>query len=296
LIVCSAVVLWRLYGGAAERKWVACALAFSFGPVWAQTVGGQYAGLMLLGVVGFLVMHRVQRPMLAGAFVALTALKPHLFSLVAIGLIIDAVRTPFGRRIVLGGFIALVAATVLVTIVNPDVWLAYTTATTGSGTRYSPGLTEWFNPTVQAWVRHAIPGRPFWVQFVPFAVIVPLFSVYWWRHGSPDRWPTALPWILPACLLIAPYGSWPTDLVLFLVPVTAIAARISRSSLSLARLRTVLIVYVVANVAIVGMLGTQAELQYYVWAAPVFVACLLQAALVLGADRQGMPAGPALVR
>jgi hypothetical protein len=276
LIVACAVVVWRLYDGPVQKQWIAGALALGFGPVWWQTVGGQYAGLLLLGVVGFLAAHRTNRPVLAGAFLALTALKPHLFSLLAIGLLVDALRGPFGRRVVLGGALALAVGALVATIANPAVWRYYFAAT-GSESPYYPSLAEWFNPTVHAWVRHALPGRPFWVQFVPVALGAPVFAVYWWRFGAPDQWPTAVMWVLPAGLLIAPYGSWPSDQVLFLVPLVAGAAELATRGVPLARFVPALVVFAGASAAVVVMTAAQADLQYYVWLAPVLVGCLLLA-------------------
>jgi hypothetical protein len=281
LIVLGAVVLWRAYGGAMNRAWIAAALALGSGPVWWQTVGGQYAGVLFLGVVGFVVAHRANRPVAAGAFVALTALKPHLFTLLAIGLLIDALRTPFGRRVVLGGLIVLCSAALAATVANPHVWGQYAAAAGGEGTRYYPGLAEWFNPTVQAWVRHALPGRPFWVQFVPLALGAPAFAVYWWRHGNPHRWPGALCWVIPVCLLIAPYGSWPSDQILFLIPVIHLAVRIEARGAGWAAFRGVAVVFAGANLAVVLLTAASAALYTYVWLAPVLAGCLLYAERVL---------------
>lgn len=274
LIFAATLVLWRVYGGARDRRWVAAALVLCSGPVWWQTVGGQYAGVMFAGVVGYLAARRANRPVLAGALVALTALKPHLFSLFAVGLMIDAVRSPVGRRVVLGGALALGAAALVSTLANPDVWGQYAAAATGARSEFYPGLRDWFSPTVQAWVRHALPGEPFWVQFVPVALAVPAFAVYWWRRGGPDRWPAALPWVLPAGLLVAPYGSWPSDLVMFLVPLVALAVRYAPGELPP---RGALLLFAAANVAVLLSTVGQVALRSYVWVAPVLCACLLMA-------------------
>src|SRR5207244_4200462 len=62
LIILSAVVVWRVYGGRADRRWVPVVLAVLSGPVWWQTIGGQYAGVLLVGLVGFLAARRANRP------------------------------------------------------------------------------------------------------------------------------------------------------------------------------------------------------------------------------------------
>lgn len=275
LIVLCAVVLWRLSGGAVERWWIPAALAAAFGPVWFQTVGGQYAGVLLLGVVGFLAAHRADRPMLAGGFAALTALKPHLFIPFAIGLLIDALRTSHGRRVVLGGTAMLALGALAATLANPSIWSQYFAATTGSGSDLAPGLRDWFNPTIQAWVRQSIPGRPFWVQCVPAALGAIGFAIYWWQRGGPERWPRALPWAVPLGLLIAPYGSWACDLTLLLVPVVAVAVRLDSRAWSIPYRWPLLALYAAANFVMVAMIFAQLKQEYYVWVAPVMVGCLL---------------------
>jgi hypothetical protein len=288
-IVACAALLWCLYGGPRDRAWGAAALALGFGPVWWQTVGGQYGGELLLSVTGFLAAHRANRPVLAGACLALAALKPHLFTLLAVGLLIDAARSARGRKVVLGGALALLGGALAVTAANPHAWAQYLAAASGGGSPYYPGLAEWFNPTLHAWARRAIPGRPFWVQFVPVAVAAPLFAAYWWRRAGPTRWPGALPWVLPACLIVAPYGSWPSDQVLFLVPVVGLAARLSARAVPPSRVAAELAAFVAASVAVVVMTGAQAELQFYVWLAPLLLACLVRVDHVL---RSAEPAGP----
>jgi hypothetical protein len=280
-ILLSSVVLWRLNGGRSDRWWVPVVLAAASGPVWWQTVGGQYAGVLLVGLVGYLAAHRANRPVLAGAFAALTALKPHLFALFAIGLLIDAVRTSHGRRVVLGGLATLAGGAIAATLANPLVWGQYLAAVTGPGSDLAPGLTDWFNPTLQAWVRHAIPGRPFWVQCVPAVVGSVGFTVYWWKHGGPDRWPAALPWVVPIGLLIAPYGSWPCDLTLLLVPLIGLAERLDERNWVLSRRRLLGAIYAGANLGMVVMILGKPKLEYYVWVAPVLIGCLLWTAVAL---------------
>lgn len=275
LIVACAVVLWRLNGGAVERWWVPAALAATFGPVWFQTVGGQYAGVLLLGVVGFLAAHRADRPILAGAFAALTALKPHLFIPLAIGLLIDAMRTSHGRRVVMGGTAMLALGALAATLANPNIWSQYFAATTGPGSDLAPGLRDWFNPTIQAWMRQSLSGRPFWVQCVPAALGALGFAIYWWKCGSPERWPQVLPWVVPLGLLIAPYGSWACDLTLLLVPVVAVAVRLDSCEWSIRNRWTLIALYAAANLVMVVMIFAQLKQEYYVWVAPVLIGCLL---------------------
>lgn len=278
LAVAAVVWLWRQYGGARSRAWVPAALALGFGPLWWQTLVGQYAGLLLLALAGFVAAHRANRPVLAGACLFLVALKPHLFAPLAVGLLLDAVRTGFARRVVLGGALALGAAALAVTALNPALWEWYAASATGSSPYY-PALRDWFNPTPQAWVRAAVPGRPFWVQFVPLAVAVPAFALFWWRRGGADRWPGALPWVVPAGLLVAPYGSWPSDFTLFLLPLVWVAVRLDATGWAVRSRGALLAAYAVANVAVLASLHAGTEPRFYVWMWPAFAGCLCWALL-----------------
>jgi hypothetical protein len=210
-VVGSALMLWRLAGGTSGARWVPVALALAFAPTWFALVGGQIVALVLFGVVGFLAALRADRPLLAGACVALTAVKPHLFLPLAVGLLIDAVRGPTGRRVVLGGLVAVGAASALATIPNGGVWKQYVTAVTGAGSERHKSLTDWANPTAGAWVRAQLPGKPFWVQWVPGVAGAGGFGIYWLRRGSPARWTQVMPWVVALGLLAAPYGSWMCD-------------------------------------------------------------------------------------
>jgi hypothetical protein len=277
LIVLAGLILWRLKGGRHDHWWVVVALVFTSGPVWWQAAVGQYAGILLFGIALYLSALKANRPILAGLCLTLIALKPHLFVFFAIGLLIDAIRSSFGRRVVLGGVIGLTVGAVAVTIASPGIWSQYIAATTGEGSPYAPSLRIWFSPTIPAWIRFAIPGHAFWIQLVPCAVATICFAVYWWRRGNPNRWPETLNWVIPAGLLLAPYGSWPSDLALMLVPIIVIVARIDARGWVLPGRARLAAAYLVANVAVMAMFIWYNGTEHYVWVAPVLCACLLWA-------------------
>jgi hypothetical protein len=82
-------LIWRAYGGEWRRTWVAQAVGIAFAPVVWMVLFGQNTGLLALGLAGFLYFHKADRPALAGAFAALTALKPHLLAVFGVALIPD---------------------------------------------------------------------------------------------------------------------------------------------------------------------------------------------------------------
>jgi hypothetical protein len=273
----------------------------TFGPVFWQAIIGQYAGIVLFGLVGYLLALKANRPMLAGLSLALCALKPHLFVLFGIGLLIDASRTGFGRRVVLGGIIGILLGSATATIASPAIWEQYLAAVGRSGSSAAPGLRDWFNPTIQAWIRFATPGQSFWIQTIPCGVAAIAFGIYWWRVGNPCRWPKTLQWLIPAGLLLAPYGSWTSDLTLMLVPFVAVAARAAAQDWALpgrvwlaslylsANLLAVVMLPLINNLPICPLVASEGEGEsmrwgrevknngYCVWVAPVLWGCLLWA-------------------
>lgn len=274
LILFSVLILWRLNGGQADRSWVPLSLALAFGPVWCQVVFGQYAGVLLFGMVGFLAAHRANRPVLAGLSLTLIALKPHLFIPLAVGFLIDGMRTTFGRRVLLGGMIGLGIGALAVTLVAPSIWTEYIAAMMGERSAHALSIRDWFNPTIPAWIRFFVPGRPFWVQTLPAGLAAIAFSAYWWRTGHPSRWPKVVNWAIPIGLLVAPYGCWQFDLTLLLVPTVALAARADARGWTFPGRFRLAAAYLFTNVAVLPIYPINGT-SPFVWVAPVLCGCLL---------------------
>jgi hypothetical protein len=271
LVLLSAELLWRGFGGPAGRRGLAYVLALGFVPTIFLIGSGQITGVVLVGLAGFLAAARSGRWGLAGAVGALTAVKPHLLGLFALMLVLDALRSRSGRRVVLAGAAVGLLACVPPTLANPDVWYQYLTATTGGDSADHHGLSHWQPPLAGWWLRASL-GLPFTVQFLPFAVAAVGFAVWYWRQPPTDAANVAdrLPVVVGLSLLAAPYGVWQHDLVLLLVPVLATAARLA------ARPNPVgvalgLAVLLVANAAALVMMMQQAESKWYVWFAPAIL-------------------------
>src|SRR5262245_58209279 len=72
-------LLWRIYAPGRAR-WLGALVGMAFAGTWWVVTFGQNAGLLALGLAGFLHFTRRGKPLTAGAFAALTALKPHLLA------------------------------------------------------------------------------------------------------------------------------------------------------------------------------------------------------------------------
>jgi hypothetical protein len=289
LLIASTELLWRGFGGRPGQRWIAHLLALTSAPTVFLIGGAQITAIVLFGLAGFLTAAKANRPFLAGMVGALTAIKPHLLLIFALWLVFDAFRSRFGRRVVAGGVLVGAAACILPTLANPEVWSQYVAATTGPSSADHYNLTYWSLPLAGWWLRSAVPGQPFWVQWLPLAIAVLAFS-FWYRavRRSGERSVEDLPWIVGVSLLAAPYGVWQYDLILLLVPLLAVAVKFAERPTPIAIAIGLLWLMILKAIAFVMMLHhTPAE--WYVWFAPsLLLGCV--AVLRFAARPQAMPA------
>ena len=99
-------------------------LCLLYGPTVALLLVGQIAVLVLLGVTLFLVMVERKRDWLAGAFLSLTFVKPHVVLLFLIGILLWSLRT---RRwaVLLSLALSLAATSGVTLLLNPHVFIQY---------------------------------------------------------------------------------------------------------------------------------------------------------------------------
>lgn len=205
-------------------------------------------------------------PYLAGACAALTAVKPHLLALFALWLVLDAFRSTFGRKVLLGGLLVALAAYIPPTVTNPNVWSQYIEATRGPSSADHHHVADWKPPVLGWWLRQAMPGQPFAVQCLPVGIAVVVFLM-WCCEPRPDRIDAVLPWLVCFSLLAAPYGAWSFDLVLFLVPVIGVTVRMATHPAPAAIIVGTLWLASVNTVSLVMMM-VRARSEWYVWVTP----------------------------
>lgn len=272
-------LLWRGFGGPPRFRWAAHLAALTFGPTVFLFGAGQITAVVLFGLAWFLYFVRNDRPLLVGACAALTAVKPHLLGVFALWLVLVGIRSAAGRKVLLGGALAGLAACVPPTLANPDVWGQYAETVGGASNADHRHLADW-NPPVAGWLlRRVLPGEPFAAQWVPLGVALVGFAV-WRRNRGPElRWADRLPWVVGLSVLAAPYGAWAFDLVLLLVPVLAVGARVARSR-NPAAIAIGLIALACVNAVSLVMLTHRASGEWYVWVTPaVLLGCLAAARL-----------------
>jgi hypothetical protein len=268
VVLLCADALWRFYGGAAGRRWLAWLIAFGFLPTLLMLKTGQVGALLLLGAVGFLYFERRGRDLAAGAAMSLLALKPHLAYLFWLALLLWVVRS---RRwhVLLGGALAGLCATLVPLAVNPAVFRQYQHALTA----HRP--TAWATPTLGTALRLLFGEEREWLQFVPLLPGTVWLLVYWLRHRTTWSWAEQTPLLLLVSFLTTCYGAWSHDYVLLLVPVMQVACWAARDSRRVPALVAIAI-YVTINAVIVGLdLAGYSEELFLLWMSPAFLLAYL---------------------
>jgi hypothetical protein len=209
----------------ASRRWVAAVVGFAFVGTWWLVAYGQNTGLLALGLAGFLHFRRKDRPLTAGAFAALTALKPHLLACFGVLLVADAV-TRRGAKSLASGAAAVAVALGVVLAANPHAVAQFLEATRHPAEGAIP-LSDWALPVPAYWLRTWLAPDRFWVQFVPCALACAGFLAYRFWRGKAWDWARELPLVVAVSLITTPYGGWIFDLTVLLVPVVWAAARLA---------------------------------------------------------------------
>ncbi len=216
----AGVLTWRAYGGPRSPLWLLVPLLVTatFGPLWWLVGYGQNTAFVLLGVAGFLYFRTKGYPLAAGLLVALTAIKPHLLALFGLAIILDA-TTRLGRRVLLGGIVAVIAASLFALIPNREIFGEFVEALRRPHSHAAPSVKEWQLPLASFHLRMAIDENQFRLQFLPIAGFGLLLIPYWWVRRKLWDWSVETPRLAFASLLAAPYGGWIFDLTILLVPV-----------------------------------------------------------------------------
>ncbi len=212
-LVAGVELAWRVCGGDPARRGWAWLTTFTFLPTFMVLVAGQFAGLILLGLAGFLWTLGRGRPGWAGAFLTLVAIKPQLTYLFWLALLLWAWDRR-SWRLVLGGVLAGLALVAWPLWDNPSLPYHYWYSLTQRTQTHSH-----LSPLVGSALRLWLGPDCFGLQFVPMLPGALWLAWYWRRHRGAWDWPARLPALLFASFLTAPYGAWPFDLVVLLLPL-----------------------------------------------------------------------------
>lgn len=221
LSVLSAVLIWITQQGK-PRSLIPCVIAgICFYPMLETLYWGQVGALVTLGVAGFVWATWSGRDLLAGSFLILASLKPHLlylfFVVIAYWVIVE-----HRYRVLFGAVAAGVSLGVVAWISAPDIfhhwlgnsarsWEHIATRRSANLVGFTRGLISDFTGLAPFWPLIAIPAT---------SALASLGSLLLMKKRI--KWSRDLAPILCCSVFTAPYG-WAHDhLVLSLVQITTI--------------------------------------------------------------------------
>jgi hypothetical protein len=218
-----------------------CLFALSFYPALLSLKFAQIVPMVLLGTAGLLFYDRKGRPILAGAFFALTALKPNLVYLVWLAILFQSFQQRRWKTLIsAAGVVAVLTAVALV--LDPHALSQYRELMVGP-------LPRMLMPGMAGAVRSLFGGRNFfWLQFVPPTAGLFWFVPHWRKHRRCWLWIKQMPVLVTVSLLTTPYG-WLFDQTLLAIPIIAIAGHHANK---LGRLpRNLVILYTALNASLI---------------------------------------------
>lgn len=256
IISCLSValwLLWRLNGKPDSRIHL---FGYAFAPAIVCLISGQLSIFLLLGVVLFLSLYK-KRPALAGAALLPCMLKPHLFLVFALVLIIWIVSRRVWR--VLFGFIAALAVSCAVPLYfDAHVWQQYFSMIT------STRIMQVFIPTFGMALRFLVDRNAVGLQFVP-AVLGCAWGV-WYFRAHRDDWD----WMRHGLLLLlvsdvcAPYGYFTDECIVlpFILAGLYHSNKLTQAIVVLAVIDVAALVEVFSDVNIIS--------PWYLWSVPAW--------------------------
>jgi hypothetical protein len=226
--------------------------AFLFAPALCAFCTGQSSPFLLLGFSLFLRYYQ-RRPFLAGVSLLLMAIKPHLFLVFWMVLLVDCI---YRRRflVFLGGLSALAAGTAFAMCLDAHIWQHYFAML-----RAATLDTEFF-PTMSMLFRLFVHSSATWLLFVPSALAL-LWGIWYYTHNrSVWDWRVHGMLLMLVTVLVSPYGWFSDEIVL--LPSLAFAVTFPNK-----RKHSLRVLVAINSVALLVLLAAHATLTSggYVW-------------------------------
>jgi hypothetical protein len=217
LLFCSAQ-LWRLYGGPANRYWVAWLACLSIAPTYLTLYLTQIDPLVLLGIVGFLYFQSRQQWWYAGSSLTLVAIKPHLVLIFGVALNACVLKNK-KWRVVLGAAAGAIIAVIIPLLLEPRIFSHYFSAySTNTALRPFDWATHTVSTAVDIFFHRELP----WIRFVPSLCALVWFVFYWRQHRDKWNWIEQMPLLLLVSQATTIFA-WVWDQIVLLPALISIA-------------------------------------------------------------------------
>ena len=214
-LFCCVSCFGNLFSESRGFRWLTILFLCTFQPALMLVKLAQPALIVFCGAIIYLAAHRSRRPWaapLAGAGLALTSLKPHLFLGLYLVLLALSLRN---RRILMELVSAAVTAAVLAAVpvfMRSDIYALYASA---SGTNIPP--QAWRTPTLGTALQYFTGNHSLLMKLIPTAVVYAAAGLWMWRRNgiAPLSDEAALYGSLILGIAAAPY-CWTYDFTLLL--------------------------------------------------------------------------------
>lgn len=254
----SARLLWAMYGGSQQQRWVALAVTFGFAPALACLTVGQTAPFVLLGLTFFLYLQD-RHEFWSGFVLLLAAFKPQLAFLFWITLALWCVYRQKWKQMA-GVIVGIASAMLIVLCFDGRVAGEYWSMLRGES------LATQFIPTFGGLLRQRFGYA--WLQVLPAIAGVVWTVVHYVRHRHSWSWKEQLPILLLASMLLTPYA-WLVDEPVILLPLVGASAALATTRRGTKLL--VLFAIVNAGIVIALALGVRVVSPYYTWTIWVWI-------------------------
>jgi len=265
-------LLWVLNGRPDNRFHL---VGYVFAPVLVCLMAGQLSIFLLLGIVLFLYLHK-SRPGLAGAALLPCALKPQLFLVFAVVLLVWVVSRKAYR--VLAGFVAaLLGSCGLTLLFDNQVWSQYFRLMHDTSM-----LQQFFIPTFGVVLRFLIDRDAVGLQYIP-AVVGCVWAVwYFWTRRNRWDWMDQGLFLLFISDVCAPYGFFTDECILlpFILAGLYRARNLDRAFILLMVINGAALIEVLTKVNIIS--------PYYLWTTPAWLGWYLYATGSIGGWAEGV--------
>jgi len=190
----SVRMVWQMHGRPSK---LLNFLGYSFAPALVCLIVGQTSLFALLGLVLFLRLHRT-RPFLAGVSLWLCALKPHLFLVFGVVLLMWVVVSR-SYKVLLGALTALATSCAITWLLDPTAWADY------SHMMRTYGIEREFIPCWSVVLRLWVRPETTLLQYLLLAPGCVWAVVYYWKRRQSWDWLTDSSGLMLVSILAAPY-------------------------------------------------------------------------------------------
>ena len=180
IVFIGAQLLWRIYDGPAVTARYAAFAVLTFAPLYFVLLLGQIGPLILLGLIVFLLAVKKQSWMLAGAGLALVALKPHLLHLFWLALFLWFIKARHWRSL-LGMAVGAGAAMVFPLLLNREIYARYIDLYSSAGIVRPE---DWATASLGTALGAILGIENIWLRVLPTIGGVLWLLWYWRGHAA----------------------------------------------------------------------------------------------------------------